>query len=86
MEKELMIRIQLTREQRDALAKARRIRTSNLAERSLAVLLSDQDQRVPAIAKSLGRHEHTIRSWLKAYMADGIEGLTYTPPPGRTNL
>lgn len=80
-----MIRIELTPEQRDSLEKARRIRSSNLAERCLAVLLSDRGQPVPAIAESLGRHEHTIRSWLKAYRAEGMEGLHYTPPPGRTN-
>ena len=78
-----MIRIQLTSEQREALEKARRIRTSNLAERCLAVLLCDRGQRVPAIAQSLGRHEHTIRSWLKGYLTGGIEGLKDTPPPGR---
>jgi transposase len=33
----------------------------------------------------MGRHEHTIRSWLKAYLKDGIEGLKETPPVGRTN-
>ena len=80
-----MIHIDLLPEQRDALAKARRIRSSNLAERCLAVLLSDQGQRVPAIAASMGRHEHTIRSWLKAYRQDGIEGLKDTPPLGRPN-
>ncbi len=85
LEREPMIRIQLTPEQREALEKARRIRTSTLAERCLVVLRSDLGQRVPSIAESTGRHEHTIRSWLKAYMNGGIEGLKDTPPPGRTN-
>ena len=40
---------------------------------------------MPLIAESIGRHEHTIRSWLKAYLSNGLEGLTNTPPPGRTN-
>ena len=80
-----MIRIELIPEQREALEKARRIRSSNLAERCLAVLLSDQGQRAPAIAASMGRHEHIIRSWLKAYMQDGLDGLKETPPIGRTN-
>lgn len=80
-----MIHIDLIPEQRKALEKARRIRSSNLAERCLAVLLSDRGQRVPAIAQSMGRHEHTIRSWLKAYLREGIEGLNDTPPVGRTN-
>ena len=80
-----MIHIELIPEQRETLEKARRIRTSNLAERCLAVLLSDQGQSVPAIAASMRRHEHTIRSWLKAYLQEGIEGLQDTPPVGRTN-
>lgn len=80
-----MIRIQLPFEQRQRLEQARRIRTSNLSERCLAVLLSDRGQSVPVIAESIGRHEHTIRSWLKAYLREGIEGLKNTPPPGRTN-
>jgi transposase len=33
----------------------------------------------------MGRHEHTVRSWLKAYLKGGIEGLKDTPPAGRTN-
>ncbi len=80
-----MIRMQLTPEQREALEKARRIRTSNLAERCLVVLRSDRGHSVPVIAESTGRHAHTIRSWLKAYLKGGIEGLKNTPPPGRTN-
>ncbi len=80
-----MIRIHLPSEQYEILEKARRIRTSNVAERCLAVLLSDRGQSVPIIAASIGRHEHTIRSWLKAYRDDGMEGLQNTPPPGRTN-
>jgi transposase len=80
-----MIYIRLTPEQRHALEQARRLRTSHLAERCLMVLLSDRGQSVPAIAQSTGRHEHTIRSWLKAYMRGGIEGLKATPPSGRTN-
>jgi len=80
-----MIRIDLPAEQRELLEKARRIRTTNLSELCLAVLLSDRGQSVPVIAESIGRHEHTIRSWLKAYLQGGIEGLRHTPPPGRTN-
>ncbi len=80
-----MIRIDLPHEQRKALEKARRIRTSNLAERCFAVLLSDRGHGVPAIAVASGRHAHTIRSWLQASMKAGVEGLKATPPPGRTN-
>ena len=80
-----MIHIELIPEQREALEKARRIRSTNLAERCLAILLSDRGQRVHAIAEFMGRHEHTIRSWLKAYLQEGIDGLKATPPVGRTN-
>jgi transposase len=51
----------------------------------LAVLLCDQGRKVPAIAASMGHHEHTIRSWLKAYLQAGIEGLKVAAPAGRTN-
>jgi transposase len=80
-----MIHIDLIPEQRETLEQARRIRTSNLAERCLAVLLWDQGQSGPAIAAFMRRHEHTIRSWLKAYQPEGIEGFQDTPPVGRTN-
>ncbi len=80
-----MIRVHLSSEQRQRLEQARRTRLSNLTERGLAVLLSDRGQSVPVIAQSIGRHEHTIRSWLKAYLEGGIDGLRNTPPPGRTN-
>ena len=59
-----MIRVHLSSEQRQRLEQARRTRLSNLTERGLAVLLSDRGQSVPVIAQSIGRHEHTIRSWL----------------------
>ena len=65
-----MIRVHLLPEQRERLEQARRTRSSNLADRCLAVLHSDRDQSVPAIAESLGRHEHTVRSWLKAYLRE----------------
>ena len=80
-----MIRIDLPAEQREMLEKARRIRTTNLSERCLAVLLSDRGQSVPVIAESIGRHEPPMRSGLQAYLQDGIEGLRHTPPPGRPN-
>lgn len=80
-----MIRIALPPEQRLILQQARRIRSANLSERCLALLLSARGQRLPAIAETLGRHEHSIRSWLKAYLQDGIEGLQDTPPVGRTH-
>lgn len=87
-----MIRIHLLNEQRESLEKAHRIRkvspkdiTSNLSERCLAVLLSDRSQSVPLIAASIGRHEHTIRSWLKAYLSNGIEGSKTRPRLGAPN-
>lgn len=80
-----MIRVHLLPEQGEILEQARRIRRSHLVERCLAVLLSDRGQSVPIIAESIGRHDHTIRSWLKAYLREGLGGLKNTPPPGRTH-
>jgi transposase-like protein len=79
-----MIHIYLPSEQREILEKARRIRTTNLSARCLAVLLSDRGQRVAVIAESIGRHEHTIRSWLKAYLQDGSEASCGRKPSGRS--
>jgi transposase len=35
------------------------------------------------MARRLDRHEHTIRTWLKAYRSAGLAGLHNTPQPGR---
>jgi len=50
------------------------------------VLLSDEGLKVKDISGRLNRHEHTVRSWIKAYIANGIEALKSKHPPGRPRI
>ncbi|HEY2810243.1 MAG TPA: IS3 family transposase [Rhabdochlamydiaceae bacterium] len=38
------------------------------------------------IAQRLNRHEHTVRSWIKAYIASGITGLQNKHTPGHPKI
>lgn len=38
---------------------------------------------MPQIARRLDRHEHPMRTWLKAYRSTGLTGLHHTPQAGR---
>lgn len=80
-----MIKIRLNEEQKEAL-KALRNTRSTLGERAHYILLSDEGCSVKEIAERLSRHEHTVRSWMKAYIAGGIEGLNNKHPPGRPKI
>ncbi len=80
-----MIRITLSPDQRRQLEQGRRYQ-SQIAERCHYVLLNDQGHSVPQIAKRLERTEQTVRTWLKAYQREGIEGLSDAPRPGRPPL
>ena len=77
-----MIRLALSPEERARVEQARRTRPQ-LAERCHYVLLNAEGWSVPHIAQHLDRNEHTIRTWLKAYRAEGLAGLHNTPQPGR---
>ena len=80
-----MIKVKLSKEERDQLKQARKTRNSNLSERCLYVLLSDEGKSPPEIAKHTKHQEQIIRYWLVAYQKKGIEGLKGTKPPGRPN-
>lgn len=80
-----MIKIQLNQDQREALKVLRNTR-SFLGERAHYILLSDEGCAVKDIAQRLNRHEHTVRTWIKAYVARGIEGLQNKHPPGRPKI
>lgn len=72
-------RIQLTEGQRTdlrALARARATPAS-LRERLEMIALADAGQTVPQIARFLGRHEQTVRRWVKAFLADGFAALAH---------
>jgi transposase len=75
-------RIHLTDAQRTdvrALARARATPAS-LRERLEMIALADAGQTVPQIARFLGRHEQTVRRWVKAFLSGGLPAL---PDPAR---
>jgi transposase len=78
-----MIRVQLSEEQRAELQSCRRHSDARLAERALMILLNDEGFSAQAIAHQLKRFPHTIRKWLKRYIALGIQGLNRKYSPGR---
>jgi len=77
-----MIKVKLIEGERKFLTKLKNTR-SILSERISYILLSNDGLKVNEIAQRFNRHEHTIRSWIKAYVNHGIEGLKSKKPPGR---
>ena len=80
-----MITAKLDEGERRLLQKLKNTR-STLGKRISYILLSDEGLSVRSIAQRLRRHEHTIRSWIKAYINQGINGLRSKTPPGRTRI
>jgi putative transposase len=80
-----MYRMTLTDEQRRELRA--RTRQKNLApstrDRLEMVRLSDAGWSVPRIARHLGQHEHTVRPWIKAFLAGGFDALPNKPRGGK---
>lgn len=80
-----MYRITLTDEQRDELK--RRTRQVGLApstrDRLEMVRLADTGWSVPRIARHLGQHEQTVRSWIKAFLRGGFDALPNQPRGGK---
>ena len=79
-----MYRVMLTPEQRQELR--RRTRQAGLApstrDRLEMVRLADAGWSVPRIARHLGQHEQTVRTWIKAFLAGGFEALPNKPRGG----
>ncbi len=82
-----MYRIALTDEQRHELRQ--RARQGGIApalrDRLEMVRLSDAGWSVPKIAQHLGAHEHTVRAWIKAFLAAGFAALSNKPRGGGTS-
>jgi transposase len=82
-----MYRIRLSDEQRHALRA--RTRQAGLApstrDRLEMVRLSDAGWSVPRIARHLGQHEQTVRSWVKAFLAGGFDALPNRPRGGKAS-
>jgi transposase len=80
-----MYRITLTDEQRHELRT--RTRQAGLApstrDRLEMVRLADAGWSVPRIARHLGQHEHTVRPWIKAFLAGGFDALPNKPRGGK---
>ena len=78
-----MIKISISEEQRKELTKFRLLASSKDSEKALMVILSSEGRKVSEIAKTLKRNPHTVRDWLKRYIASGITGLKRKYSPGR---
>jgi len=54
-----------------------------IARRGRVILLSDQGLTIGRLARIFGVTKRTIRNWLNAYEAEGVEGLREAPRSGR---
>jgi transposase len=74
----------LNEEQREELDTLyRRTRDARLRTRAQMVLLSaEKDLIAQEISEIVRESDQTVRTWLKRYMAEGIEGLRDAPRPG----
>jgi len=75
----------LTSEEKAAIAKLARSRTAAAreVERARIILLASKGKRVPAIAQELELTEITVRTWLKRFNNEGLDGLADLPRSGR---
>ena len=75
----------LTAEEKAAIAKLTRSRTAAAreVERARIILLASKGKRVPAIAQELELTEITVRTWLKRFNNEGLDGLADLPRSGR---
>lgn len=80
----LMVR-PLTSDEAERLERLARSRTApaRAVERAAIVWQAHQGARVPAIARTLGVCEATVRTWLRRFNAGGLAGLADAPRPGR---
>ena len=80
-----MYRITLSHDQHEELRE--RTRQAGLAvstrDRLEMVRLSDAGWSVPRIARHLGQHEHTVRTWIKAFLDGGFDALPNKPRGGK---
>jgi transposase len=78
-------RVSLNEEQRAELRRRAHgpgVRPS-VRDRLEMVRLCDAGWSVPRIAQHLGSHEQTVRRYVKSYLANGFDGLSPRPHPGR---
>jgi transposase len=75
----------LTAEEQTAIGKLARSRTAPAreVERARIMLLASAGTRVPALAQELELTQRTVRTWLKRFKAEGLEGVPDRPRSGR---
>ena len=73
-----LLRIQLTREQREELEQLSR-QIGRVGPRAHMVLLSEQGKRVSEIAQIHEVSVETVRTWLHRYQSWGVQGLEGLP-------
>ena len=75
----------LSDEERQQLIRRSQSRTAAVrdVERARIILEASQEQRVPAIARTLGLCEPTVRLWIKRFNVRGLAGLADAPHRGR---
>ena len=75
----------LTDEEKAAITKLTRSRTAAAreVERARIILLASKGKRVPTIARELELTEITVRTWLKRFNNEGLDGLADLPRSGR---
>ena len=80
-----MYRIALSDEQRRELRERTRQRgiAPSTRDRLEMVRLSDAGWSVPRIARHLGQHEQTVRTWVKAFLDGGFDALPNKPRGGK---
>lgn len=62
----------------------RTTRTPRLRTRAQVVLLAaDRQLHADQLAALVPESRHTVRRWLKRYLAHGVAGLAFAPIPGR---
>ena len=80
-----MYQVTLTNEQRRELqGRTRRPGVApSTRDRLEMVRLSDAGWSVPQIARHLGQHEQTVRTWIKAFLNGGFDALPNNPRGGK---
>lgn len=84
---EHMYHITLTTEQRCELRERTHQRglAPSTRDRLEMVRLSDAGWSIPRIARHLGQHEQTVRTWIKAFLAGGFAALPNKPRGGKVS-
>src|SRR5260221_14535913 len=78
----------LTDEERQQLTRRSQSRSAAVrdVERARIILQANQGQRVPAIARTLGLCEPTVRLWIKRFNERGLAGVAEAAPRGPARI